>query len=226
MKNKVIKGFIAIVIFPFVVSSPAAQPPADISTQFGRSGQTDDVMRFDVPSESAISDVAGGMITEQLLQQLEMQYFYIKHLDNVKHAMEKELSIARIKRECEQLGMLCTGDGLVESLPYFSSPPPLSPPEPAEPPELAEPPKPETDIPDWFPVVQGVAGEGAWIDYRQRRFYVKGGMRVGDWMVRSVSLDHLVFERDGRKFTVPVRWNPGEQNKREAKSGNVARNKR
>ena len=145
--------------------------------------------------EALATTATAGRAAEQMIKRLEEQHFYLQRLDNVRQAMERELSIAKIMRECEALAITCTGDGLI------NLPPPPSAPAPAKPEAKLhrQPNKP-------LPSVQGIVGNSAWIMDGEQQLRVRRGSRVDDLLVREVALDHVVFERAGRRFTVPLRW--------------------
>ena len=129
--------------------------------------------------------------TEQLLQRIDDQRVYSNQLDHLKRAIEKELSIVKLMKECESLRVACTGAGLSQL------PPP-------KPPIKTKTITQSKSQPLSIPEVIGVAQGRALVKHKGRTASVADGERVGRFLVKKVALDYLILEHAKRRFTVPV----------------------
>ena len=149
----------------------------------------------DAPLITAPESATALDLKEDIFMRIEKQYLYLQNLENLQAALERELEIAKLMRECEKTGMLCTGEGLVP----IPEPPPAAPlPQPQAKPTVATVALP-ADL-----SVRGVVGGEALIEYRGRKMAVRTGDKIGDWTVREVRLDFLEFERDGRRLRMLI----------------------
>lgn len=165
-------------------------------------------------SHAASAQLLSGEVAA-LLEHLQSQHVYLKHLENVRRALEKELSIVRLMHECDGLGSACTGRGIVakSAPPAPSSPPPSSPPVASEPaafeePAFDEPPLPLREIVYELPVVVGVHRDVASLVYANRRVEARPGTRVGPFTVTAVALDRVRLDGPNGEVSLPLRWTP------------------
>lgn len=147
----------------------------------------------------ALASTADEVIlgVENALERMEEQYVYLRMLNNLQAALEKELAIVKLMRECKAERVVCTGEGLVQMGPPKPAPQPSSKPAPSR---SSPPPQ---DFPDGL-TVRGVVGDEALLNYRGRNISLRRGGRVGGLVVREIHLDFLVLEYAGRRLKVPV----------------------
>ena len=144
-----------------------------------------------------------------LFRHLEGQHVYLKHLENMRSAVERELSIVRLMSECERLGSSCTGKGIARKIVIPGKPgdeeeAPL--PSPPSSPPSSSPPLPEAELPEVVAVYHGTAS----LLYRQRYVEVRRGERFGPFTVRAVGIDGVRLDGPrGRVFLSP-RWSAPE----------------
>ncbi len=145
-----------------------------------------------------------------LLDHLQSQHVYLKHLENVRRALEKELSIVRLRHECGLLGSACTGRGIAEQ-----PPPEEPPPAPEQTPPAAVPPSPAPPLQPLLqpsppagelPTVAGVYRGAASLVYRGRRVEVREGGKVGPFTVTAVTLDRVEINGPEGTTTLPAQW--------------------
>ncbi len=131
-----------------------------------------------------------------LLEHLESQNIYLKHLENVRSAVERELSIVRLMSECNRLGSACTGSGITRKE-IFAQPGgeeavfPLSPS-----------PLPEVELPRVVAVYQGTAS----LLYRQRYVEARPGETLGPFTVLSVGVDGVKINGPQGQILLSPRW--------------------
>ena len=145
-----------------------------------------------------------------LLEHLQSQHVYLKHLENVRRALEKELSIVRLMRECDGFGSTCTGRGIVDK----PEPPVVHESSPASPPASEEPPPPPvlTPVPapvvHELPIVVGIYRDTASLIHANRRIEVRRGTKVGPFVVTAVALDKVRLDGPRGEVSLPLRWTP------------------
>ena len=171
------------------VSSTTTQ--SDISGE----GATVSAMR-DTLSNAPSKAPSNASEINKMLQHLEEKHIYLQTLDKLQAALKKERDIAKLLRECEKLQMVCTGEGLIELAPVKPQQRTQSTPN-----RIA--PRPP-DLPSGLAVV-GVVGNKALLYYKGRQMIVRRGDKLGGFSVGDMTLDAVVFERDDRRFNVPVR---------------------
>ncbi len=146
-----------------------------------------------------------------LLEHLQSQHVYLKHLENVRRALEKELSIVRLMRECDGFGSTCTGRGIVDK-----PEPPVVHESPAAAPASGEPPPPPALTPEpapapvvhELPIVVGIYRDTASLIYSNRRIEVRRGTKVGPFVVTAVALDRVRLDGPRGEVSLPLRWTP------------------
>lgn len=220
--SRLTPGFAAWVLSPWLC---AAAPAADLAA-------TPTVAVRHAASPQLLSNEVAV-----LLEHLQSQHVYLKHLENTRRAVEKELSIVRLMRECDGFGSVCTGRGITEK---------PAPPEAehdvgrgVEPAggseierEIESGPEVESEIeraagrellrglehedrrlappPQAYapPVVAGVYRDVAALIYAGRVVEVRAGARVGPFTVAAVELDRVELNGPQGTLALPVRWGP------------------
>lgn len=129
---------------------------------------------------------------DAMLRRIEEQRLYLRTLDQLRAALEKEHSIAKLMRECEEFDVVCTGEGMrqIERV----APPRAT--------QSVAPPRAAALPLSLF--VAGVVADEVWIRYQGRDVSVRVGERIGGFVVRDVDLDAVTFERGGKRVRVPV----------------------
>ncbi len=170
----------------------AAEPPSQAPQEMA------------VPQHAASVQLQNNEIAA-LLEHLQSQHVYLKHLENMRRALEKELSIVRLMSECDRFGSACTGRGIVERTAPETLPIPAPVPQeaiPWAPPVLSEP------LLHELPVVAGVYREAATLIYQGRDVEVRAGAKVGPFTVTAVALDRIELDGPDGAVTLAARWHP------------------
>ena len=141
------------------------------------------------------------------LEKVEKEQTYLKYLHNLRTAVEKELAIVKLIRECDNFDATCTGQGLS-----------FKPPEsvlPAVEESVPEDPVPEDSVPeavvppptyDELPVFLWVYRDTAVARYQGSRIEVHVGADIGPYTVKQIQLNYV--ELTGAQGTVrlPLQW--------------------
>lgn len=148
-----------------------------------------------------------------LLEHLQNQHVYLKHLENVRDAVERELSILQLMDECGRFDSTCTGRGIIRKSisgkPVTDKPgnaglaPPqqtVSPPSPAQP----------SPSPVELPKVVAIYGGTASLFYKRRYLEVRRGDRLGPFRVMAVSLDGIKVDGPQGALSLLARWHTPE----------------
>ena len=149
-----------------------------------------------------------------LLEHLQSQHVYLEHLENTRRTFEKELSIVKLMRECNRLGSICTGRGILERPPPPEPPAPVPAGEETEPGPVeaparrAEPLLPAPPSVGELPTVIGVYRETASLLYLGRHFEARTGAEIGPFTVGEVTLDLVRLVGPGGPVALPARWRP------------------
>ena len=145
-----------------------------------------------------------------LIEHLQSQHVYLKHLDNVRRAVEKELSIVRLMSECDRFGSTCTGRGIVENIMLDELPSRIETNDVVPISVQAQLPLPLQIEPtkhiDTLPIVVGVYRKTASLIYKARPIEVHEGEKIGPFTVAAVTLDGVEFEGPQGKIVLPVHW--------------------
>ena len=123
----------------------------------------------------------------KLLGHLHSQNLYVKHLENTRRAIEKELSIVRLMNECDRFGRVCTGTGIDEQprTVQVVEPPPAA----ALSADAFAAPLISHTVPPILPVVAGIYHDTALLFDQGRVLEVRRGAEVGVFTVTKITLD-------------------------------------
>ena len=177
------------------------------TTVIDPSFQEKSVPRFPVSVQLRDDEVAA------LLEHLQSQHVYLKHLENVQNAVERELSIVRLMSECDRLGNTCTGRGIAKKIAPAafegkgSIVSPSSPPPPPSPPSLSPVPAsslPVAELPELVAVYHGTAS----MFYKRRYTEVREGEKLGPFTVRLIDVDGVKITGPRGTFFLSPGWNP------------------
>ena len=157
------------------------------------------------PTTGALQSVVSVQLRSDeiaaVLEHLQSQHVYLKHLENMRRALEKELSIVRLMGECDRAGGICTGRGVAEKVVPEEAPPAKE--ETQVPPPLPEPASPEPALPaQALPGIVGIYREAALLVDQGRYFEVRVGERVGPFTVTVIALDQVELEGPGGSVTL------------------------
>lgn len=145
---------------------------------------------------------------DTLVEWFEEQQAYLTYLENMKGAVEKELSIISLMAACQQRGAECTGRGIV-----FGAVPAAGAPQSSQSAAdaadddkspTAAAPKP-TAAPN-LPIVLAVYEDSALVEYQDRRMLVRSGDRLAGFRVRAIGLDQFELESASGVVRLPVYW--------------------
>lgn len=187
-----IHPYSALILLPLLFISSQAQAQ---ERAFAASEEEADHRRYERQSHIA-----------SLVEWFEEQQAYLKYLENLKGAVEKELSIISLMSACQQQGAECTGRGIVLSAAAPDSAqqsPPSAGEEEARRPQAAQP-KPSSS--QNLPTVLAVYRDSALVEHQGRRLRVRSGDRLADFRVRAISLDQFELESANGVVRLPVYW--------------------
>ena len=143
-----------------------------------------------------------------LMEWFEEQQAYLKYLENLKGAVEKELSIISLMSACQQQGAECTGRGIVlsaETKPA-SSPPTAPSADEEDSQQRAAQSQPKLSEPQSLPIVLAIYQDSALVEYQGRHLRVRAGDRLAGFHVRAIGLDQFELESADGIIRLPVYW--------------------
>ena len=146
---------------------------------------------------------------DTLVEWFEEQQAYLTYLENMKGAVEKELSIISLMAACQQRGAECTGRGIV-----FGAVPAAGAPQSSQSadgnaaddhksPAAAT---PKSAAAPNLPIVLAVYEDSALVEYQDRRLLVRSGDRLAGFRVRAIGLDQFELESASGVVRLPVYW--------------------
>ena len=140
------------------------------------------------------------------LHRWQAHQMYLRTLNDLHKAVEKELEVVRLMRDCEAMGLRCTGWGIAEGI--------------AHKPQKVEdgasrgagkPQRPKAAASRPLPEVLAVYRGRVSLLIGRRKYEVAVGDRVEGYQVEGVKVDGVVVRQAGRKLLLPLRWLPSEK---------------
>ncbi len=137
----------------------------------------------------------------KVLQQVQEEQVYLHQLTNIRNAVEKELAIVRLVRECDHLNAKCTGQGVSVQGPNTEQVSP-APSAPALVPESASPPPQKIHLPQ----LVRISGSVATMRYLGKTLSLRVGESIGGFILSKVSLDSVALRRQGQRYRLLLDW--------------------
>ncbi len=157
-------------------------------------------------STTATESGTHALQADSEMRRWQEHQMYLRSLNDLHKAVAKELEVVRLMRDCEAMGLRCTGWGIAESI--------------ARKPQKVEdgasratgkPRRPEPAASRPLPEVLAVYRGRVSLLVGRRKYEVAVGDRVEGYQVEGVQVDGVVVREAGRKLLLPLRWLPSEK---------------
>lgn len=142
-----------------------------------------------------------NLFVDEVLQHIQEEQIYLRQLGNIRKAVEEELEIVRLIRQCDHLDAVCTGKGV--SVKAMTEPVPVKPVQ-TEPP--SPPPSPAAASAGPLPELIRILDKTASMRYQGRQIQVKAGENIGPYTVSAVYVDGVELRHAGQRYRLLLDW--------------------